>query len=100
MIDGQYRRTDNRIRTLEPEATSVALRQFHSEMLGKAQKATVELAREKRDVRGFMFAVKKENYEKVQQVLMNAYNEISALAEDNEGDHVYHLSTAFFPVSN
>ncbi len=94
-----YARKEAKTNYVEPEEASIAVRHYHSQMLQHAQESLGTIAREYRDVRGMTLAIKKENYQQVQRILENAFKDLMSLSEDSQADQVYHLSTAFFPLS-
>lgn len=98
--NGAYRKSEPAKGThIEPGTASVAVRNFHSQMLGMALKSIHTVEREHRDIRGVTLAIKKEDYATAQAIISDAFEQIFALAGKGHGEKVYHLSTAFFPVS-
>ncbi|KYG61596.1 hypothetical protein AZI86_17995 [Bdellovibrio bacteriovorus] len=77
---------------------SVALGNFHSQMLDLAKESIRDVPREKRSIQGLTLAIKKENYNKIEFLLAKFYQEIFSLCEENAADTIYQLSTAFFPL--
>lgn len=96
--EGKFKPANSKPNYVEPEAASAAIRNFHRHMLGLAQKSLEATPRDKRDIRGVTIAIKKENYSQAQKILTEALHQLLALAATDDGDQVYHLATAFFPV--
>lgn len=98
--NGYYLRTKGELNFLQPEQVSVAVTQYHHEMLGLAQEALKKTPRDKRNIQGLTFSVKKEDYQKAERIINKAYEEVFKICETSDGDDVYHFSTSLFPLSN
>ncbi|MGK5084550.1 TIGR02147 family protein [Bdellovibrionota bacterium FG-1] len=77
-----------------------ALIQFHREMLVLAGKSIDTTPPEKRNLVGYTLPVDSSRFERIQRIMLNAYDEIRAISQEaSVGDEIYHVELAFFPVS-
>jgi uncharacterized protein (TIGR02147 family) len=78
----------------------IALGEFHREVLDLASKSVAECPSEKRNLLGFTFACKQEDFERASKIMERAHSEIRELArEAKNGDNVYHVELCLFPLT-
>lgn len=78
----------------------VALAKFHREIFDLAMKSIENVPGTERNIQGHMFALKSGNYPKAVEIVEDAIRRIRELGEtEREGDSVYHLEIALFPVT-
>lgn len=94
-----YVRKQSNTNYIDPQESSAAVRNFHTQMLQQAKEKLHSIPREQRDIRGFTMALNFVDYPKAQEILDRAYAEIMTLAQDEKAEQVYHFTTAFFPLT-
>lgn len=78
----------------------VALAKFHRDIFDLASKAIENCPGTERNIQGHVFALKAENYSKASEIVEDAIRRIRELGEsEREGDNVYHLEIALFPLT-
>jgi len=78
----------------------LALTRFHHEMLSLAGQSIEHVSSEDRRILGYTLAVEKDRFDRIQEVLSKAHEEIRAIAQEGgTGDTVYHVELASFPLT-
>jgi uncharacterized protein (TIGR02147 family) len=79
----------------------IALAQFHREMLDLASESIDRVKKEERNLTGYTFAIPKESFGKVKEILEEAEKQIAALetSEAKKSDTVYHVGFTAFPLT-
>ncbi len=97
--DGRLRQTAEKI-TTTPEMGSLAIINFHREMLHKASFALEGSRTAERDISGLTVSISKMQFERIRERLNQFRQEIHAIAnEESEREAVYQLNLQLFNLS-
>ena len=79
----------------------MALTQFHKEMLGLAGKSIENTSEKKRKILGYTLTVNVEQFEKIQNLLNQVYDEIRKISQEqsSNAESVYQIELALFPLT-
>ncbi|MEQ1878334.1 MAG: TIGR02147 family protein [Bdellovibrionia bacterium] len=98
--DGTCRLTEKDI-SCEGSVFSVALGQYHREMLGKVAPAIDQFPSKFRNISGLTLPLSKAGFEKVKTVLARAMEELEAIAADEKNpDAIYHAGLIGIPMTS
>jgi uncharacterized protein (TIGR02147 family) len=96
--NGGFRRAhDNPIFMKNIPAWSVDA--YNKVMLDRTKAAIERIPYEKRQMRSTMVAMSRAKFEEARKIVEDAHKKILELSADSDGDHVYQLSTGFFPIT-
>jgi uncharacterized protein (TIGR02147 family) len=86
--------------TTGPEARSLAVAQFHLQMMQRAAEALKELPSDKRHITGLTLGISNRAYGKIRDEILAVQEKIMKIARnDEDSDSVYQLNFHFFPLS-
>ena len=85
---------------VESYIPSEAIRYFHKQMIEKAQNAIEGQNMKDRDIRGSMISIRLSDYEKIQQIITKAHQDIVKFSFEANGEEIYQLNTQFFRITN
>ena len=78
----------------------ISLGEFHRQMLDFAKLSIDEVSREERILLGHTAALTKQQYDKVQAILLDAINKIETVENTSQPEtEVYHIEVAAFPLT-
>jgi uncharacterized protein (TIGR02147 family) len=77
----------------------VALAKFHREALALAATSIEKTPSAERNIQGYTLALDAKGFEKANEIVEEALKKIRALALEKNGDSVYHMEVALFPMS-
>lgn len=99
--DGRYEQQDleGSPYLVDNQIPSAAIRQYHSQMIAKAQEAVEKQSMSERQLRGTTLAFRKEDMPLVAEIIAEAHRQVSALAARSGADEVYQFNTQFFRLT-
>jgi len=97
---GKMKKVASHILT-ESEQTDIGLREFHSQMLAKAQLAVNEQKNDRKFVGSETFPFDLENLKKAKELINTCFDQVLALSKDSKDlINVYHLGIQLFSLTN
>jgi uncharacterized protein (TIGR02147 family) len=97
--DGLWRATDKSI-AISPEVGGPALKTYHKDCMGLAERALDALPGSVRHISGLTLAISRPIYEQLCHRIEEIHLEFSRIADrDESADQLYHLNLSFFPMS-
>jgi uncharacterized protein (TIGR02147 family) len=96
--DGRLVQCDAQVLT-HPDVRAEGARFFHQQMLQQAQHALRATPTEKREVVGSTFAVSAANLPRAKELIRRFHDEMCDVLEVRNGDALYQLQLAFFPLT-
>ncbi len=99
LVDGTYRQSSALIAT-DPDVKSLAVRNFHEQMLAHATTALRESTTDERSVSGLTLKISKKGFHSLASRIDEFREELLRIAAaDNDVDRVYQVGIQLFPVS-
>jgi len=84
---------------ISSEVSSLAIRQFHSQMLMKAQKSLTSDSNDIREFGSAVITLRKSDLEKAKQAIREFRETFSSQLDSDQGDQVYSLNINLIPLS-
>jgi uncharacterized protein (TIGR02147 family) len=75
------------------------LKRFHEQVLDNAKLAVRLVSPSQREISGVTFALNKEDIPKAKEILREAYQEILRISAKMDGEAIFQLETALFPLT-
>lgn len=95
---GRLRYGHDQVRSPD-DIISSALKEFHRHALQRAQDS-LDISMAEREISGGCFAIKREDLPRIKTAIRRFQHELCESFEQRDGDEVYHLEVAFFPITN
>ena len=96
---GNYQKTDSRLLTVS-KMPQDALRKYHQQMLNKAIESLTAQSPQEKWIGSETFVFDSNRLQEANQLIEQFFDRMVQLSIPREnGDHVYHLSTCFFKVT-
>lgn len=96
--DGKWKRSENHLATSSP-VPSREIREYHRQILGKAQDSIEKVSIEQRDLSAMTMSMDEKNYQKAVQLIKKFRRSLTKVMQDSgPRNRVYCLSIQFFPM--